>query len=149
MPVQVYIGVDPGQSGAIVWLRPTLGDIQIDPLRGLTPADILAVLLAHAPEGCFAYIERVHSMPKQGVVSTFKFGLHYGLLQMALVAARIPYEFVTPHKWQRGLGCLSRGDKNVTKRKAQDLFPGVKVTHATADALLIAEYCRRKHKGIL
>jgi hypothetical protein len=41
---------------------------------------------------------------------------------------------------------LSKGDKNVTKRKAQELFPSLKITHATADALLIAEYLRRKNE---
>lgn len=34
---------------------------------------------------------------------------------------------------------------NVTKAKAQELFPKEKVTHATADALLLATYCKRTH----
>jgi hypothetical protein len=38
----------------------------------------------------------------------------------------------------------TKGDKNVSKRRAQELFPQLKVTHATADALLIAEYGRRQ-----
>ena len=63
---------------------------------------------------------------------------------MALIAAGIPFETVTPAKWQGAMGCRTKGDKNVTKRKAQDLFPGVKVTHAIADALLIAEWGRRQ-----
>jgi hypothetical protein len=42
--------------------------------------------------------------------------------------------------WQKALGCLTKGDKNITKRKAQEMFPGIKVTHATADSLLIAHY---------
>ena len=62
---------------------------------------------------------------------------------MALTAAGIPFERVRPQQWQKSLGCLTKGDKNVTKRKAQELFPMMKVTHATADALLIAEYGRR------
>jgi len=41
------------------------------------------------------------------------------------------------------MGCMTKGDKNVSKRKAQELFPSMKVTHASADALLIAEYGRR------
>ncbi len=41
------------------------------------------------------------------------------------------------------LDCMTGGDKNVTKRKAQELFPEIKVTHAIADALLIGEYARR------
>ncbi len=41
---------------------------------------------------------------------------------------------------------LTKGDKNVSKRRAQELFPALKVTHAIADALLIAEFARRAGK---
>jgi len=84
-------------------------------------------------------------MPGQGVASSFKFGQGYGSLEMALTAAGIPFERVTPQKWQKALGCLTKGQKNVSKRKAQELFPTMKVTHATADALLIAEWGRRQN----
>ena len=46
-------------------------------------------------------------------------------------------------RWQKYLGCLTKGDKNVSKAKAQELFPDLKITHAIADSLLIAEYGRR------
>lgn len=46
------------------------------------------------------------------------------------------------------MGCLTNGDKNITKQRAQQLFPSAKVTHKIADALLLAEYCRRVHRGI-
>jgi Holliday junction resolvasome RuvABC endonuclease subunit len=82
-------------------------------------------------------------MPRQGVSSTFKFGTSYGFLRGVLVALEVPFEAVTPAKWQRSMSCLTKGDKNVTKARAQELFPEVKVTHAIADALLIAEYGRR------
>jgi len=116
-----------------------------------TEAEVLRVLseiLAWSPEGrAFALLERVHAMPKQGVSSTFKFGRSYGGLRMALAAARIPFDEATPGTWQRALGCLSGGDKNVTKRRAQELFPALRVTHAIADALLLAEFCRRRLLG--
>ena len=82
-------------------------------------------------------------MPKQGVASTFKFGQSFGFLQGILIAAEIPFELVTPQKWQRYLGCRTKGDKNITKARAQELFPDIKCTHAVSDALLIAEYGRR------
>ena len=91
-------------------------------------------------------IEHVHSMPGQGVASSFKFGQGFGHLEMALTAARIPFTYVTPQKWQKELGCLTGGDKNVSKSRAQQLFPHIKVTHAIADSLLITEYCRRTIK---
>jgi hypothetical protein len=87
----------------------------------------------------FAYIEKVHAHPNDSSKGAFAFGVNYGLLRMALVATEIPFETVSPGKWQRNMKCLSKGDKNVTKARAQELFPSIKVTHAIADALLIAE----------
>jgi Holliday junction resolvasome RuvABC endonuclease subunit len=87
-----------------------------------------------------AYLEQVHSSPQMGVVSSFTFGNGFGHLEMALTAAGIPFERVRPQVWQKAMGCMTKGDKNVSKRKAQELFPSMKVTHATADALLIASY---------
>jgi Holliday junction resolvasome RuvABC endonuclease subunit len=113
-----------------------------------TMRDILTALEEHSARS-YAVIEKVHAMPAQGVSSTFKFGTSYGALLMALTAAYIPFEMVTPQKWQRELGVLSRKGmtktqhKNQLKAKAQELFPDLKVTLATADALLLAEYCRR------
>jgi hypothetical protein len=85
------------------------------------------------------------------VSSTFKFGVHFGKLKMALTSSGISYEAVAPSKWQRKMGCLSGGDKKVTREKAIELFPKVNIhgsgvrapTHAVADALLIAEYGRK------
>ena len=59
---------------------------------------------------------------------------------MALTAAGISFERIRPQVWQKSLGCMTGGDKNITKRRAQELFPQLKITHATADALLIAYY---------
>jgi hypothetical protein len=86
-------------------------------------------------------------MPVQGVSSTFKFGVSYGFVLGLLSALRIRHELVTPQKWQRAMNCLSGGDKNVTKAAAQRLWPHWKITHGNADALLIAEHCRRMVHG--
>jgi hypothetical protein len=59
---------------------------------------------------------------------------------MGLTAAKLPFERVRPQVWQKTMQCMSKGDKNVTKRRAQELFPDIKVTHATADGLLIMSY---------
>jgi len=99
-----------------------------------------------ASEGeCHAYIEQVSSSPQMGVVSAFTFGNGFGHLEMALTAAGIPFTRVRPQVWQKELGCLTKGDKNITKRKAQELFPSLKVNHATADSLLIATYGTKQH----
>jgi Holliday junction resolvasome RuvABC endonuclease subunit len=99
-----------------------------------------------AVTGCRAFIEQVHSSPQMGVKSAFTFGQGYGHLEMALTAANIPFERVRPQKWQQAMGCMTKGDKNVSKRRAQELFPSLKITHAIADCLLIAEFGRRAAK---
>jgi cytochrome oxidase Cu insertion factor (SCO1/SenC/PrrC family) len=134
------IGIDPGMSGGIALIKN--GNAVVAKM-GHTERDTYEILQSYAEHEPFAYIESVHSMPKQGVASSFKFGVNYGLLRGMLIAIGIPFETVTPLSWQRYLRCQSKGDKNVTKAKAQELFPHIKVTHSTADALLIAEYGRR------
>ena len=76
---------------------------------------------------------------KQSIKSLFR---NYGVWQGILETLEIEYVNVTPQTWQRDLGCQTKGDKKVTHRAATKLFPNIKVTHAVADALLIAEYAR-------
>ena len=149
-----YIGIDPGASGGIAFIESSWsGDLAFAIKQPETDRDIWNYLSSLRDAGgqkaeCFAMLEKVHAMPKQGVSSTFTFGQNYGKLQMALIASGIPFEHVTPQKWQKALQCLTGGDKNVSKSKAQELFPHLRITHATADALLLAEYCRRTRVDI-
>lgn len=136
--MKTIIGIDPGQSGGIAI---STGDNMYAYKMPETEKDIVELLLTYPTKAIF--LESVHSMPKQGVASTFKFGKAYGFLRGVITALEIPLYDVTPQKWQKSLGCLSKGNKNVTKQKAQQLFPKLKITHATADACLIAEYGRR------
>jgi crossover junction endodeoxyribonuclease RuvC len=136
------MGIDPGNSGAISHLDMISGNIEVFTLSH-TEADIYDFVNNHK-ESCFGYLEKVHSMPKQGVVSSFTFGKNFGFLIGLLTALEIPYEFVTPQTWQKNIGCLSKGNKNITKAAAQRLFPKIKITHAIADSILIAEYGRRR-----
>jgi hypothetical protein len=140
------IGIDPGKGGGIAWFddrgRPCV-EAMPDTLKDL--ADFMRDIRDsfEEPGTVKAYLEQVASSPQMGVVSAFTFGNGFGHLEMGLVAHGIPFERVRPQVWQKAMGCLSKGDKNITKRRAQELFPDCKVTHKTADALLIAEYGRR------
>lgn len=139
------IGIDPGKNGGIAVREEGLSSCYPMPS---TEADIFSLLeTLSAPCQPFCYIEKVHSMPGQGSVSVFTFGQGYGFLRGCLTSLRIPFDTVAPRKWQSVLNCLSKGDKNVTKAKAQQLFPHLKVTHKTADAVLIAEYGWRREIG--
>jgi len=141
--MKCYMGIDPGASGgcAVVYEEGKIA--RVFKFKGLTLVDLNRQMCEckrdFAP---IAVLEKVHSMPGQGVSSTFKFGQNYGQLEMCLVGLKIPYTLVTPAKWQGVMSCRTKGDKNVTKAKAQQTWPGVKVIHAIADAMLLAEYCR-------
>ncbi len=132
------IGIDPGKSGGIAWIQDGKACVEKMPD---TLQDLWELLRDIAAEGrCKAYLEQIHSSPQMGVVSSFTFGNGFGHLEMALTAAGIPFERVRPQVWQKAMGCMTKGDKNVSKRKAQELFPQIKVNHYIADALLIAAY---------
>ena len=149
------IGIDPGIKGGIAWMAngkacvekmpETLQDLWelIDNIRLASQIEIGRY---YDNTHIRAYLEQVSSSPQMGVKSSFTFGNGFGHLEMALTAAGIPFERVRPQMWQKFLGCMTGGDKNVSKRKAQELFPHIKCTHATSDALLIAEFGRRKNK---
>lgn len=135
-----FIGIDPGVGGGLAVVG-RQGEFVRATRMPETEQEVLA-FLREAPDSR-AVLEQVRSSPQMGVVSAFTFGRGYGGLRMALVASGITFDEVTPVKWQRVMGCLTKGDKNVSKRRATELFPLVRVTHAIADALLLAEFARR------
>ncbi len=147
-----YMGIDPGMSGGIAIVRRGSTEAMKMPQ---TETDINAAFSNDDHDIDFAVIEKVHSMPDQGVSSSFKFGMNYGFLRAMLIAHKIPFEEVNPRDWQKALGIPPRQKKpteeshvdfkNRLKARAQQLFPYQRVTLATCDALLIAEFCRRVH----
>ena len=145
MSTTLSIGVDPGKSGAIAFISHPMGDVWCvnadETLHDI--ADELRTALANH-DSSFAVIEKVQSSPQMGVKSAFSFGQSFGSLLGLLAALQVPHELVSPQKWQKAMCCLTGGDKNKTKSRAQQLFPHMKVTHATADALLLAKFCGRE-----
>jgi len=145
----VFIGIDPGKHGGVAWQFATAAGQSLHHEKIPETEKDLFELFEHVASfgSGVAMIEKVSSSPGMGVVSAFSFGRGYGFLRGCLVCQKLPFVEVLPAKWQKDLGCLTRGDKNVSKSRAQQLFPHVgKITHATADALLISEYCRRNYK---
>jgi len=166
----VYLGIDPGLSGGLAFLSPTAGITSATKMPD-TEADLWDWFRAFArghPSGrTFAVIEKVggyvggaEGKGRSGGAANgsamFKFGASYGGLRMALTAAGVPFDEVSPQRWQRTLGIFPRkkGEpkaelKRRCRQKAQQLFPGLAVTNATADAILLAEFCRRLREGKL
>ena len=151
----IYIGIDPGRNGGIAIIK-TLGN-KIDKVgvKCYSDEDLLGILAdAEKYIHKVCYLENVHAMPKQGVSSTFNFGMNFGFIQGVLKAYGIPYELVTPQKWKKEFSCTS--DKNTSIEVCKRLFPNVNLKAAErckkdhdgiAEALLIAEYGRRHYNG--
>lgn len=146
----LFVGIDPGANGAIAVLDSIGRPIITIKLKDATPHDVWKQCTEHFAlrQGpVYAVLEKVASSPQMGVCSAFSFGAVAGMLRAFLVAGDVPFEEVSPSKWQGALNCRTKGEKNVSKAKAQELFPMVKVTHANADALLLAEYARKFGRG--
>lgn len=149
----LFIGIDPGMSGGIAVLTRS-GDVALLKPLSITVQELWDLLRPYrkrlnTPQRFCAVIEKVHAMPGRSSVSLFKLGAAFGGQRMALVGNRIPFEEVSPQKWQKFFGLKRERGKNQTAWKnqlkdlAKELFPDIKITLKTADALLIAEYNRR------
>lgn len=144
-----FLGIDPGIRGSLA----LVGDVIEAHKMPETEKDTWALITAleNRFQIKYALIEQLHALPavteaklgiKRGAVATAKLMQQYGSLRMALIAAGIPFEARVPALWQKIMNCGTGGNKNVSKARAQQLFPQLKITHAIADALLIASTAR-------
>jgi hypothetical protein len=147
------IGIDPGKSGGIAWQhynKPLAVEKMPDTLRDLS--DLLQDIRSDSGGKIMAYLEQVHAGAfggggrKMGVTSAFTFGNGFGHLEMGLTAHDIPFVRIRPVEWQTAMQCKTGGDKNVSKARAQELIPSIKMTHAIADACLICLYGAKTHR---
>jgi crossover junction endodeoxyribonuclease RuvC len=97
-----------------------------------------------------AVVERVGSMPKQGVASTFKFGMAVGIIHGVVLGHGIPLHWVTPGTWKRYFK-LTGTDKDAARALAIRLYPSMlgltrKKDQGRADALLMGRYFLEQEK---
>ena len=149
----MILGIDPGQSGALAVVD-RAGRLNAVEDMPVVDGWVSPVLLAHAifrlteEYGLIdlAVVERVRSMPKQGVASSFKFGAAWGIAVGACAAYRL--EQPTPAVWKRHMGITS--DKETARRSALDRWPGSASLFARkkdadrAEAVLLAEWGLRR-----
>jgi hypothetical protein len=147
---KMILGIDPGKDGALVWLGEDEAEAMFFPIKNHTEADLAFLIRSKAVITDCAFIEKLGPHPTNGSISNFKLGMSYGFLH-GMLAGICRYEEVTAIRWQTALGCRPKArtkhheKKKITKGKAQEKYPQYmsKITHSTADALLIAEYGRR------
>ena len=137
----VYLGIDPGKSGAIctvdiLGFPDTLVKLNKEPSEIWDKLSNISI-----DRKCIAAIELVNAMPGQGVSSTFKFGESFGMLVGLLTASGIPFDKVRPAVWCKAMG-LKRKEKesntswkNRHKQLAKKLFPIILNTDRTCLAL--------------
>jgi hypothetical protein len=144
----IYIGIDPGLEGAIAIWRPEISYEAVDmPLvaKSLYAPKIIALLSNNLDQKeTICCLEKSQSMPGQGVASSHKIGVNYGVLLGILYTLGFAFLEVSPSVWKRALGLSS--DKSLSIKKASELFPLWTATrkkdHNQAEALLLAWYLR-------
>ena len=125
------IGIDPGLSGAIVFLRdgdpvewhkmPTMKTGAANRVNASALGRIIGARMRGDPD-LRAYVELVSSMPGQGVASMFSFGHSAGVIQGVLGAFQIPVKMVTPQSWKKSSGLVGK-DKDASRTLAIQMWP--------------------------
>ncbi len=145
----LILGIDPGLTGAIAAIAPHGNiDFHDTPILSVgkkntyNPAAMAAILRQYqnSHTSLLVGIEKVHSMPGQGVASTFCFGEGYGVWLGILAALNISHELITPQAWKKSMMDGQAKDKDASRLVALRLFPEVgeqlklKRHHGRADA---------------
>lgn len=154
----LFLGIDPGINGglAIVGGDSVITSVMPATENELNVRELASFLMEHAPQIKHCVLEHVWSQPGTAAGASFKFGKVNGLIEAVLVMLNIPYTMVIPRTWMK---VMHEGTSKSLDTKArgflvcQRLFPDVNLIQprcrkqhdGVSDALLMAEYCRRKH----
>lgn len=125
------LGVDPGAGGALaLWDTDLVALTVCDMPTAMVPVgkaqrrQISEIWLADTLrlyEPDLAFIERVHALPKQGVTSSFTFGMAYGMVRGVLAALAVPTHLITPNEWKRSFRLGA--SKSEARLVAARMFP--------------------------
>ncbi len=142
------LAIDPGKTGGIALLGVPNPVADMMPLCGsdIDGKKIADMLRRIQPD--LVILEKVHSMPKQGVASTFKFGESYGRIKGILEGLGIPYQLVTPQEWKKHVLKGTKKDKDAAIQHVRRKYPTINLIpppkrtpqDGIADAVCIAEY---------
>ena len=146
--------IDPGVNGAYAVLGRQGEFVDMGELprfkKALNAVELASIFSMHQPK--LAVIEKVASMPGQGVASTFTFGCAYGVCIGVAGGSDVPVAFVTPTRWKTHFR-LTGQPKDASRELAIRLYPGaarmlgLKKHHGRADALLMARFAHDTGTG--
>jgi crossover junction endodeoxyribonuclease RuvC len=155
MKDRLFIGIDPGLSGAVAILDQGGGLVLLEDLptvasgsgkakvqRRIDPAGLSRLLGPYQDRAALAVLEAVAARPGQGVASVFSLGDTFGAVRAVLACMGVSVALVSPAEWKR---CFRLdGDKERSRARAIELFPCAdlhrKADHNRAEALLLARY---------
>jgi crossover junction endodeoxyribonuclease RuvC len=142
----IICGIDPGLTGAITIVKEgkpfRVYDLSVVSSR-IDCLNLASALKEH--QVSVAYIERSQAMPGQGVSSTFKTGMLFGMIEGCLMTLGISIIEVVPFVWKRHWKLVGK-DKESSRLLAIQRFPDYadlfarKKDHNRAEATLIAMY---------
>jgi hypothetical protein len=147
--MKIYCGIDPGFSGAWGMIDEhgkyvSCGDMINDGHFILAHHVWAEMSQARDRQDIEVVVEAVHAMPKQGVSSTFKFGMAYGVAISLAQRFNVPVNGVAPRVWKKALKLDS--DKDTSLLLARELWPNAplarKKDNGRAEALLLAYWLR-------
>lgn len=155
---RVVCGIDPGAGGGLGvlhvesgrYLRSCRMPMLVGGTHGTKPTVDVGRVIAFLDNVDLVVLENVHSMPGQGVASSFQFGRVFGHIEATVQALELPLVRVTPQAWKKHYG-ISR-DKRSSLSLCHVLYPGrvdwgVKANDGVAEALLIANYWIERSKA--
>jgi len=152
----IYIGIDPGSVSGAVGAVMSNGDYLDSFMISHQDKHVLPMVfknmilrLVDPKEGAEICCESVHSMPNQGVASTFQFGRAVGVITAVCTLTNYPLHMVSPQRWKRHYHLSS--DKNEALDCARMLWPTAPLRRKKdiniAESLLIAMYWRDMING--
>lgn len=146
----MFAGIDIGAKGALCLCldEPLLYDFKEVGLKGY-----LEALKEHKP--LLIGIEKVSSMPRQGVKSMFSFGTRYGEIIGLLTALSLPFIEIPPKKWRQTLLLPSGATKEDIALKVSSLYKASlyskrgSLLDGRSDAVAIMHYTKVHYKESL
>ena len=150
-----FVGIDPGATGAIALLDENGGFINVLDYPG-SPVELWGMLAGLKELSVkLAVLEQVHSMPGQGVSSSFKFGSNFGIWQLACAAMGWPMELITPQRWRKILDSSipQKPSKDDLRMYALRRWPEAqaylkrKKDHGRAEAMIMGYFASQKYLG--
>lgn len=167
--MRFFVGIDIGKSGAYYILNEKRQEVE----RGVMPMikknvdwhGLNRIISKYKDFDVLVLFEKLNVIFGSSKKTAFSMGEQYGAVRMACVANAIPYMEVPPKTWQKDIfegqvKIIKTGSKSALDTKAmaleaaRRLYPSVnllaserstKPHDGIIDALLIAEYGRRKY----